>query len=223
MNQKFLFCIVLFSAHIHSMEIQLTGNKFQEQVEQDAIEHVWKIRQASSVIVHSDRYPNALELLEKLIDEGVSVDSLSDYTGSGLSDMRNRTLLSFAVSYRRREIATILLLKGASVNQLSEGWIHPLYTAIWNGDLKMSKLLMYKSDIDVKNMRGYNEETILHAAADNEINNMSDLIPKLIALGADVNVKNNVGQTALDIAYACKNEKAVEILKEYGAQKSEQN
>jgi len=76
--------------------------------------------------------------------------------------------------------------------------------------------LLLKNGAKINDNKGYSG-CILHRIASTKYVNLCKL---LIDNGADVNIKNSENQTPLDIAYLNNNEKMIELLEKFGAEKT---
>ncbi len=140
------------------------------------------------------------EIVKLLLDHGAIVD---------VTNIIGNTPLHMAVSQKNSEIVNLLLEKGAAVNMPDSYGNTPLHIAVLNNSLELVPILLNakNTDANVKNAFG---KTPLHIAA--EINS-PEIIKQLLDKGADKTLKNNNGDTPLDIR---KNSDPVEKFDENG-------
>ena len=130
--------------------------------------------------------------LEEFLKAGVEVNARDKFSSS--------TPLHFA---EQKEIAQILIAKGADVNATNKAGITPLMcTMMGQGDCKeVAEILIANgANINAKDSAG---RTPLHIAI---LNGQPDMVMLLLAKGADVNVKMNDGKTPLDFAISLSQE-----------------
>lgn len=112
----------------------------------------------------------------------------------------NWSALTAAVANNHQEVASRLIAAGADPDG-GQGGLGPLDQAIMNGNLELVQLLL-DSGADV-NRRGSGGKTPLmdavsfHPTSGDEV---SPLLPILLAKGADPNLQNDRGETALHLA-----------------------
>ena len=73
----------------------------------------------------------------------------------------------------------------------------------------MERLIEYGASV---NLRGDNDDTPLHAAA---YNNHTAAIRLLLRKGADINIKDDLGRTAIDVALQYNNIEAKNLLEDH--------
>jgi ankyrin repeat protein len=142
---------------------------------------------APDISIHDAAEEGNIEAVKQNLAEGIDVDA-RDYLGA--------TPLHGAATFGHKEIAELLIAKGADVN--AKGGIikvTPLHDAASKGYKEIVELLIDKG-ADV-NAKSENETTPLHAAAFDGYKEVAEL---LIAEGADVNAKHVTGGTPLDSA-----------------------
>jgi ankyrin repeat protein len=103
--------------------------------------------------------------------------------------------LHTAVEFRRKEIAALLIEKGADVNGVGKMGRTPLQYAARLGHEDMASFLIEKG-ADVNGAYGFGM-TPLHFAA---VYGNTDIAALLIEKGADINAKNGYGSTPLALA-----------------------
>jgi len=119
------------------------------------------------------------------------------------------TPLHFAAANDHKELAELLIAKGADVSAKGDGERTPLHEAATFGHKEIVELLIAKG-ADVKTA---GERTPLHMAA---IKGHKEIIELLIAAGADVNVKMENGMTPLDYAIRRKRTETADLLRKHG-------
>lgn len=143
-----------------------------------------------------------------------SLNSLEDYLNTrrrskldGIDDHGN-TPLHTAARYSRIESAKMLLKAGADPNITAENGFTPLHEAAENGWDSIVSLLVENDDciLDVKDAHG---NTPLMRAA---YYDYTDIVKILVNAGADPNIQNNSGQTALIIGLWEGSESTAEFL-----------
>jgi ankyrin repeat protein len=130
--------------------------------------------------------------LEEFLKAGVGVDTRDKFSAS--------TPLHFA---ERKEIAQILVARGADVNATNKAGITPLMCAMMGrGDCKeiAEILIAHGANINAQDSAG---RTPLHGAV---LNGQPNMVVLLLAKGADVNVRMNNGKTPLDFAISLSQE-----------------
>ena len=172
--------------------------------------------------IHSAVWNGDLEGVQAELDNGVDVDEKDDLWG--------RTPLHIAAEEGHKEIAELLIAKGADVNAKDSVGFTPLHEAAFYGQNEIAELLIAKgADVNAKDdnfvgtplnraaWKGHKEvvELLIDNGAD--VNAKSDwfertplhdaiwegrkeVIELLIAKGADVNAKDDYGKTPLDWA-----------------------
>ncbi|XP_047228404.1 poly [ADP-ribose] polymerase tankyrase-1-like isoform X2 [Girardinichthys multiradiatus] len=110
---------------------------------------------------------------------------------------RNSTPLHLAAGYNNLEVAEYLLEHGADVNTQDKGGLIPLHNAASYGHVDIAALLIkYDTCVNVTDKWAF---TPLHEAAQK---GRTQLCALLLAHGADPTMKNQEGQTPLDLATA---------------------
>merc|ERR1712001_446394 len=113
------------------------------------------------------------------------------------SQGRNSTPLHLAAGYNNLEVADFLLENGADVNAQDKGGLIPLHNASSYGHLDIAALLIrYHTIVNATDKWGF---TPLHEAAQK---GRTQLCALLLAHGADPTLKNQEGQTPLDLCSA---------------------
>ena len=113
------------------------------------------------------------------------------------SQGRNSTPLHLAAGYNNLEVAEFLLENGADVNAQDKGGLIPLHNASSYGHLDIAALLIrFSTVVNATDKWGF---TPLHEAAQK---GRTQLCALLLAHGADPTLKNQEGQTPLDLCSA---------------------
>lgn len=113
------------------------------------------------------------------------------------SQGRNSTPLHLAAGYNNLEVAEFLLENGADVNAQDKGGLIPLHNASSYGHLDIAALLIrYSTVVNATDKWGF---TPIHEAAQK---GRTQLCALLLAHGADPTLKNQEGQTPLDLCSA---------------------
>lgn len=120
-----------------------------------------------------------------------------------------------------KEIIAYLIENGADVNRTDkreQQSLTPLYWASNVNNKEVFQLLVdKKADIDALNINNVGRVFTVLMDRSSIINNEADWIKFIIKNKADINKKNNLGQTALMIAVARDNLETVKLLKCFGA------
>lgn len=123
-----------------------------------------------------------------------------------------RTFLHEAALHGHKDVAVMLLVKGADVKARDKLWCTPLHLAAQSGCVELAGLLLAEgADADAVTHRG---KTPLHLAAACGHAEMAKL---LLAGGADVNAQDADGDTPLRCAAKKGRPGIVRLLKMHGA------
>ena len=166
---------------------------------------------APDISIHDSAKDGNIEAVKQHLAAGADVNA-------GRSD-GGGTPLHFAAGWGHKEIAELLIAKGADVNAKSEGldmdgWT-PLHCAAVFGKNEVVELLIAEgADINAKNRGGV---TPLYDAAFKGHKEIAEL---LIAKGADVNAKNENGYTPLD--FAKRHPEIAELLRKHGGKTADE-
>lgn len=122
-----------------------------------------------------------------LLERGARVDAVAE---------NGWTALMIASVKGYVAVARLLLERGAEPNQADVYSWTPLMRAVYEQRLQMARLLARHRRTRV-NQRGENGVTALHLAV---VKGNVDIVKLLLAQGADPDIKDNSGRTALDFA-----------------------
>ena len=150
-----------------------------------------------------------IESVKQYLDAGGDVDAKND-------DWDGMTPLHYAVQLDHKEVAELLIAKGADVNvkEYLLGYT-PLHLATIYGEKEAIELLIAKgADVNAMNKRG---KTPLHVAAEWGDKEKAEL---LIAAGTDVNAKHPDGKTPLDLNYF--SDEIADLLRKHGGKTSKE-
>ena len=199
--------------------------------------------------VKSDRGTTALVLAasrghvkcaEKLLDEGADVNYMTSsgerpltfaaerghadivelFIGTGAdinsTDMNGLTALFKAVKYGQERCVEILLNAGANVNAANKYEETPLMNSIMGGQLKCAELL-FKAGADMNKANSLGQPPLLKAVFN------ASFLDILIKGGADVNISDKHGNTALILASGANELRCVQMLLKAGAHVNRKN
>lgn len=136
---------------------------------------------------------------------------LINYAGADfrIQDKRGLTPLHLATKLKDPSILNFLLSLGARDNVKTKDGDTALELAIFNGNLETAKTLIESGSSNV-NSRDKYDRTPLHKAAA-KFNNVA-IVKSLLSQGADCNLKNDDGESALKIAIVNDNLETAKIL-----------
>ena len=142
-----------------------------------------------SVDIHQAAKDGNIEAIKQHLDAGGYVDA-KNKKNIGTA-FHGATLLHGAAENGHKEIAELLIAKGANVNARNrQGWT-PLMVAAKRGKVDIAKLLMIKESDPNPHNKGW---TSLHRAA---YHNEVEIVAFLVEMGLDINAKDDQGQTPL--------------------------
>jgi ankyrin repeat protein len=167
------------------------------------------------------RAPEAPQLVQAMLEHGANVraESRSDYNRPN-SDLW--TPLLWALRFNRRDTVAALLEHGADVNvQVGNGWTPLMYACLFGRPTLVQLLLEHKADANVQDLGGWTAlyRTVLFARSDTKDSKYIDIIRQLMAHGANPNLADNAGETALQLAQRMKRPDIVALLEQAGARK----
>ncbi|MDD9901902.1 MAG: ankyrin repeat domain-containing protein [Alphaproteobacteria bacterium] len=150
--------------------------------------------------------PADIERCRQLIDAGADVNARDEGD-------RNQPLLMVAIRLYQKEVAGMLLERGASPNDGDDRGDTPLrYASCFRGDYDLAlKLIDAGADVNVKNKHG--RTALMEAVEHNQVN----FVEKLLLKGADVNACDTIGVTSLMYAAAAGYLEITRFLLEKGA------
>jgi ankyrin repeat protein len=121
------------------------------------------------------------------------------------------TPLHLAAYEGHKDVAELLLAKGAEVNATDIDGSTPLHLAAYEGHKDMAELLLAnKANVNARDNKG---QTPLHEAA---VKGYKDVVELLLANGADVNAKAGNGATPLHWAAFNEHRDVAEFLRQHG-------
>ena len=145
---------------------------------------------------------NEVALVRELIKQGVNINEL---------DTNQDAPLIMAAYKGYTGIVKLLLEAGADVAVVDPGMkATALHAAAYAGNAEAAKLLL-ESKIDIDKQGPYNGYTALHDAV---WQNNVETAKILIEAGANLNIKSNSGETALDLAKSRNYEKIVAVIEQ---------
>ena len=159
--------------------------------------------EAPDISIHDAVEKGNIEAVKQHLTAGTDVN-LKDEDGE-------LTPLQMAAGEGQKEIAELLIAKGADVNAMTADGLTALFAAILGPHKEIAELLIAKG-ADV-NARGFLGMTPLHAEA---MEGNKEIAELLIAAGADLNAKAESGETPLDAAIDLKQTKIADLLRKHG-------
>ncbi|MGV8119577.1 MAG: ankyrin repeat domain-containing protein [Candidatus Xenobiia bacterium LiM19] len=122
------------------------------------------------------------------------------------------TLLQLAAVKGSKDIAELLLSKGADINSKNNESQTPLHFAAFNGETQLVKMLLSKgAELNAKDCYGF---TPLHNAASN---GNKETVEYLISKGAGINIRTSRGSTPLHLAVSNNHRDAAQSMLSKGA------
>jgi ankyrin repeat protein len=166
-------------------------------------------------------------IVQTLLDKGADINAQCSCSGMGEGDWTPllyaiRRLSDFSqnpeAEQQEREIAHLLLSRGADVNQRNTRGESALLLAADAGDAELVRALLDKeADVNVSNKDGW---TPLFFAANR---GKADFVRALLDKGADINAKSVRGGTPLMVAARSGSAEAIELLIARGAEVQAKN
>jgi ankyrin repeat protein len=133
-----------------------------------------------NTLVHSACYSNCYQVIEKLMDENISVN-VQNYDGE--TPLHIACIQSVA-------LVRILIKNGASVNVKNNKGATPLNKAHLDSAKVVKRLIDAGAEVNTKDING---DTPLHKACSNDIS----ILKELLIHKPDINAVNNDGETPL--------------------------
>jgi ankyrin repeat protein len=153
-------------------------------------------------------YAEGAELLLKQQDVRRTINEFQTYS-------QGFTPLLEAVNANQPAIAEKIVAAGGDVNAKDHQKRHSLYIAVEQGNLECARLLIsLGADVEKGVGAGYNQQHLVHAIA---AKNYLPMLALLFAAGAELDVKNTNGQTALNLACEGVDKDKAKALLELGA------
>ncbi|MCB2295152.1 ankyrin repeat domain-containing protein [Clostridium algoriphilum] len=152
---------------------------------------------------------NYFKIIELLIDNNANINSHhSKFLETPLHKLCARITPHI-------DVITMMLKKGAEVNAFNISGKTPVFYCSFNYSVELLSLLVkYGADINIKDKY---KNTLLH---DDYINcfdeHFEEFLKALISLGFDINTRNSLGYTPLEL---CENKKIEDILIKYNGHK----
>ena len=166
--------------------------------------------------LHHAVYNDQTEIIRLLIDKGAEVNGKRKAANNekGVAPLHTATWRSTI------ETMELLIDNGADVNMKRADGAIALHYAVWFGLKEKAEFLLSKGS-DVKARDGNNEgATPLHVAVWKSPNN--GIVELLIENEADVNDKNNSGETPLDWAIKFDETDIADLLRKHGGKTAEE-
>lgn len=220
----------LYAAALEQKEITMLSfirkNNYFEKT--DVASFMFNDTELSSAARLQDACANGnLAQVKLLIAEGVTADSANGYS---------QTPLHTACEHGRLDIVKFLIENGASIEAKNRNLETPIYVACHAGQFEIMKYLIEQGAyIDAKNI---SHRTPLHATcfcehlitysvaeetASSKIHerNLFEHVKLLVEHGAEINIKDDNGYTALDIARMFEFHEIADYLKAHGANEAD--
>ena len=105
--------------------------------------------------------------------------------------------LMCAINSNNENIVKILLNENIDFNKKDDYKESPLYKAVKNNNFDITKILLSSKNIDIDSKDSFGN-TVLHRSV---INNNEDILDLLLKNNADINAKNDNGETPLMLAF----------------------
>lgn len=158
---------------------------------------------------------NNAERAGMLIADGANVNARAgvNYGPMHPSPYANLTPLHIAARYDSRDVARVLIERGADPNAKDLSGATPLHLAVTLRDPSFAALLLdHRAGVDVRD--GSGNTPLMKAASQS---GGTDVVELLINRGANVNARNNSGETALYYAACSDESRTVSLLLAHGA------
>ncbi len=187
------------------LELQQKINQLAEQYEQHKALHKHKFLQKQFFYAaHSD-----LEKVKSLIQEA-GANVVKEGVNINEPDGKGRTALHISSYLNQIKIVEFLLGLGAQTDLKDKLLQTPLHRAVIKGNNEVATRLLEKNP-ELVDQQDYNGNTVLHIATQKYNPWLTRYL--VVNYNANTSVKNNYGQTALQIAEGNKDEKIIDTLK----------
>jgi ankyrin repeat protein len=155
----------------------------------------------------------SLKIMELLIDAGADIDGQSGKSGD--------TALIIASYMHNYKLARLLFQNGADVNKANHFGATPFWGACFMGDYELVNLFIEKAEInfpgsypDVLKIQGEKKqfvENFTPLMAASKAGNIK-IVSLLVSNGADIQLKDSLGRSAMDYAIGFNNYKIEKLL-----------
>ena len=141
--------------------------------------------------LHVAAYRGHTAVCQVLLQAGAAVNHANKY---------GETPLHWAAWYGHTDVCQVLLQAGAAVDHATKRGATPLSSAAYQKQYRVCQLLItkYGADCQHESVRQYLDKMLVWAAEQEDMK----MIAPLIEAGADINYKNNKGQTPVDLILA---------------------
>ena len=173
--------------------------------------------------LHEAAYRATQKIAEMILDHGADMEAktrfpqwtIPDPWGEVPEAMRGgNTPLQIAATCGNYEVFKLLISRGANHHAVDAGGLTALHMAVLSPQIPIVQILLASDAVDVKD--AVHGETPLHKAA--RLGNI-DCVLFLLEKGADIKMKNNLGQDAIDLARVAGKTDCARALSEYGHEK----
>ena len=209
--------------HLHVVEFLIDSNANVE----------WRDNNLRRADYHSRNHKEIASLLVGLIEESIfqsselgDIDSVKQFLDEGFQvdmDSELGTALHYAIHANHKEVAELLVSRGADVNAKNWRGRSPLFFV--NGSLDLVEFLIENgADIDARDSTG---STVLHYASLFQGPSFggrprpSIFAVELLRLGVNVNIRDDNGSTPLDWAYSMGRMRNASLFLDNGGRKGE--
>ena len=193
----------------------------------------WRDNNLRRADYHSRNHKEIASLLVGLIEESIfqsselgDIDSVKQFLDEGFQvdmDSELGTALHYAIHANHKEVAELLVSRGADVNAKNWRGRSPLFFV--NGSLDLVEFLIENgADIDARDSTG---STVLHYASLFQGPSFggrprpSIFAVELLRLGVNVNIRDDNGSTPLDWAYSMGRMRNASLFLDNGGRKGE--
>lgn len=151
-----------------------------------------------------------IEIIEFLIEKGADINYKCESLGETQLMILSNLTLATSSSSKQKEIAQLLINKGAYLNVKSNIGMTALMCAAGSGQIEVAELLI-NSQADIHSQDAQGWTALMYSAFNSQVK----ILKLLIENGADINVKDKNGNTALTLAKEKGYKKIVDILKNH--------